>query len=1475
MLQFSYAWIDLLVDVSLKSLLLAGLAFLAIKLIRVRNVNVQHRIWMAVMIAMLALPCLVQVMPRLPLPGWMSVQFTASMPNEALLDEEVAKPATKTPVEANVAETELADGVESETPMKADWPSTAPFTAFTDSLASDDLESADVDTVPVVDKAVAAEDTASIADIENTAPAEKATSPVNLLPYILPTLTFVYLAVGAVLLLRIAIGLFLARRMVSAAKNINDEVGVRAAKLNFLQSDATSVPVTIGFLRPTVVLPPAWRDWSEEKLRSALAHELAHVRRSDWLVSLLSEFNRALHWFNPLAWKLRRTLSDLAENNCDDAVIEAEGNRTEYARHLLEVAATLAAAGKRYRPVQTSVAMARRPAVETRIDAILDDSRPLAQRLGAIGGVCLLAVVLPAVFVTASLRATQNEESVEAADDTLAAAEDENMITGRVLDAAGEPVANVEVVLSTIEVDDLNSFRIGFPVIPERFRHTEVSRAKTNAEGSFEFSNKHIEPYSDETILNVSTVAGKHGVAWKTTSLKMLADELSKPGESLELQVAKSETIQGRIIDPEGNPRAGVSVSIASIYRPHADANIEEWIADSKSKKQNADLKEMIRHRERFGDQYPIEWGHGPLRIGNPTMPKDAVTDAQGKFTISGVGKDQFAFLVVRGDEIATTTIQTIARKMNPIIANPSTWNAMHTPTHFGSEFTFVSEPTRPVVGVVKDKDTGKPIAGARVQLNNYANHSMYQEGYISCITNEKGEYRLEGLPLAIDHRLEASGPIHEPYYSHRTRTVADTAKSNRADFQLKRGIWLHGRVAGDWKDESVNVAFYPLLTNDLAQDYGYDPGRGSAPRNTNSLDKQGRFRVLAMPGEGVIVARSGNREAFLGVDPTKVSDDLKNGRSFKVYHGLWPIDGYNAWAKVNVDADVPREVELRVKRGLHRKLEIVDQDGVEVAESLVAGTPSTVWSNHGEPVTINAMKPGERRRIAILHEKRRLGRMLEVKASDQPLRVTLLPCTLVQGRVVDDAGDGVANVRIRTDYRSGDWTPNLTITDTDEKGGFEVLLPPGGTCHLGAYSMDDESPTFSIQVEAKPNQVVALGDIKSGTRLDTKATDRMSTIKVAQRRTKASKETDAAAAETPFVYEGQVITPDGKPAADAKVRLVYWFSDNSQTVRDEPDATTNENGRFRFEMNEGDFYHTADSSPPWAWASIVATKEGYGLATAASIAFEKSGQATKAMRSNPNHNEKILTDMLKKHSGPIRLVTDNTPITGRVISTEGQPIKGVKVTLVNAATGDDQTLDKWLEAAKTAGGYHDLRHHAPRRIWGRVVAKLLPAVRTDAKGEFQFPGIGDNQLVELLFESPNMESTVLTCRTQVGDKIEIKGRSSYDNRTVFGSQVNHVAIASRPVTGTVTDENGKPMADVRVISPEGVRYDGREQHRTGSRYSRSVTDENGLYKLTGLPKSKFNRLEFRPPVDSGNLMRHMGADTTGSGVDAVQVDTS
>ncbi len=133
--------------------------------------------------------------------------------------------------------------------------------------------------------------------------------------------------VGAfVLLLRLAIGTVRASRLTSAS---------------------CAAPVTVGLLRPRIILPASSADWTRAQLDAVLTHEQAHARRRDPLFQWLALFNRAVFWFHPLAWWLERRLSALAEEACDAAVLERGHDPREYSRYLLDLARAVQDAGTR------------------------------------------------------------------------------------------------------------------------------------------------------------------------------------------------------------------------------------------------------------------------------------------------------------------------------------------------------------------------------------------------------------------------------------------------------------------------------------------------------------------------------------------------------------------------------------------------------------------------------------------------------------------------------------------------------------------------------------------------------------------------------------------------------------------------------------------------------------------------------------------------------------------------------------------------------------------------------------------------------------------------------------------------------------------------------------------------------------------------------------------------------------------------
>jgi hypothetical protein len=95
---------------------------------------------------------------------------------------------------------------------------------------------------------------------------------------------------------------------------------------------------TVGWLRPVVLLPSDWREWADEELRAVLAHELAHVRRGDYLAGLVARLGVALHFYHPLVYWLAARLHLQQELAADALGAGHAGGRGPYLKALARLA---------------------------------------------------------------------------------------------------------------------------------------------------------------------------------------------------------------------------------------------------------------------------------------------------------------------------------------------------------------------------------------------------------------------------------------------------------------------------------------------------------------------------------------------------------------------------------------------------------------------------------------------------------------------------------------------------------------------------------------------------------------------------------------------------------------------------------------------------------------------------------------------------------------------------------------------------------------------------------------------------------------------------------------------------------------------------------------------------------------------------------------------------------------------------------
>lgn len=115
-----------------------------------------------------------------------------------------------------------------------------------------------------------------------------------------------------------------------------------AARLNIkkhillLESAIIKVPAVVGFLKPTILLPLGLlNNLSQEEVESILMHELAHIRRKDYLFNLLQCFIDIIFFFNPAVLWISSLIRSERENCCDDIAINETKNKKQFIQALV------------------------------------------------------------------------------------------------------------------------------------------------------------------------------------------------------------------------------------------------------------------------------------------------------------------------------------------------------------------------------------------------------------------------------------------------------------------------------------------------------------------------------------------------------------------------------------------------------------------------------------------------------------------------------------------------------------------------------------------------------------------------------------------------------------------------------------------------------------------------------------------------------------------------------------------------------------------------------------------------------------------------------------------------------------------------------------------------------------------------------------------------------------------------------------
>lgn len=121
-------------------------------------------------------------------------------------------------------------------------------------------------------------------------------------------------------------------------KKMGNHLGIKN-EIKIYLSELVKSPMTIGYLKPVILIPIASiNHLTSEQLEAVILHELAHIKRADYLINLIQTIIEIALFFNPFTQLIGRQIKQERENSCDDWVLQFQYNPSMYAEALLRIA---------------------------------------------------------------------------------------------------------------------------------------------------------------------------------------------------------------------------------------------------------------------------------------------------------------------------------------------------------------------------------------------------------------------------------------------------------------------------------------------------------------------------------------------------------------------------------------------------------------------------------------------------------------------------------------------------------------------------------------------------------------------------------------------------------------------------------------------------------------------------------------------------------------------------------------------------------------------------------------------------------------------------------------------------------------------------------------------------------------------------------------------------------------------------------
>jgi beta-lactamase regulating signal transducer with metallopeptidase domain len=369
-----------------------------------------------------------------------------------------------------------------------------------------------------------------------------------------PWIATAWLVGVALLGLRLALGLAgaeLTRRRgrVAAPQAVERAVAELAGCLGIRQSVAVfesamaTVPTLVGWLSPVILLPAsAISGLTTQQLEAVLAHELAHVRRRDYLVNLLQTVVETLLFYHPAVWWLSRKIRQERELCCDDIAVELFGDRVAYAR-------ALATLEERRTDQPGWVTAASGGVLADRIRRVVGRPQPVGtDRLSLLTTLSAMFLVFCVVGRTGVSLDAASHPAEKSSGKQPPSPTAKIVLAGRVVDEAGKPIAGARACW----VRDFANAKGRFKRVPRE--------GSTDTGGRFRIERPATEASPAHGINRdvVWVLAPKMEFAFHN-AYRVLAAKEAGPEWEIRLKSAKDLTLV--VHGPDGQPLNGAVVT--------------------------------------------------------------------------------------------------------------------------------------------------------------------------------------------------------------------------------------------------------------------------------------------------------------------------------------------------------------------------------------------------------------------------------------------------------------------------------------------------------------------------------------------------------------------------------------------------------------------------------------------------------------------------------------------------------------------------------------------------------------------------------------------------------------------------------------------------------------------------------------------------------------------------------------------------